>query len=941
MRWINSKLSDILHASSCCEYSLIAITETGIHSGVQNAEFMDVEKYIVMRCDRDYASSGLNRGGGVCLGISSILNPVNLDLKNLSDFKNFTLIDIVGARITVGIFSFYVFVLYIPPGMPHDTYTSLFEVLSSLYYLNDAHILILGDFNIPEYVKLLDCQEKNLTVLALNNFCQFFNLEQFNFIRNTNNRLLDLVLANFNCTVIEAPENIVTIDNHHPPLHIIFNAALKPLKNKVKSNKTFYNFKKADLVSLYQTIAAYDWTFLHHCDNASSAFQVFYEILYVFLDRYVPLMKASCRQYPPWYNSGLIKNIRKKHKLFEYYKSNRNPFVLEEFKQLRRQIKIDCERLYKAYCQAAEGDIKTNPSRFWNFVRRKKGINNLPTSMEYKSNQLTDGTCISEAFAEFFKDSYAPTDQNNDSPSHPPEDFTNNAIPLTLSCNQFTVDEVETALKKMKPKNTMGPDKIPAFLIHDCATVLAPPLTILYNLSLKTCVFPEVLKKSRIVPIHKKGNVCNVENYRPITIINNFSKVFESILYQPMFFHVKHMLTDRQHGFLKNRSTVTNLFCITQYIATAIDEHAQVDVVYTDFSKAFDKLDHKILVHKFNTFGFDTKLCNFLENYLTKRCQYVDFRGFASNEFVAPSGVPQGSILGPLFFNMYINDIGDNLSIPYLLYADDLKLYSIINNISDCVLLQNELEKIYQWCLKNKLHVNVSKCNVLSFSLKQEENMLEYEYSLNKSLLPRSDTFRDLGVIFDRKLSFTSHIQHLSSISYKTLGFVIRNTDVFRDTSTSILLYNAYVRSKMEYGSLIWAPYYAVHSDALERIQRRFLKCLAYREDGSYPDIGYPQFNLLERFSVKSLRSRRNTSENIFLHKLIHNNFDCSEILGMLQFHVPRVHSRHRDDFYVKTANTNVLKNSPLLRMCSQVNSLPSSLDIFSSSINSVKNVLS
>ena len=412
-------------------------------------------------------------------------------------------------------------------------------------------------------------------------------------------------------------------------------------------------------------------------------------------------------------------------------------------------------------------------------------------------------------------------------------------------------------------------------------------------------MYPDILKCSKIIPIYKKGEKNNIENYRPITIINNFSKSFEFLLYEPTFSYAKNRITEYQHGFFKGRSTTTNLFCITQYISDAIDANSQVDVIYTDFTKAFDTLDHNILCSKFQKFGFSKNLLLFFKSYLDNRQHYIDYFGQRSEKFVSTSGVPQGSVLGPLFFNIFINDITVDLGVNCLLYADDMKLYNKVDDINDSMTLQAALDKINVWCNLNKLQLNIKKCNVLTFTNKHQ--YIEFNYCLKDSELTRPPTFRDLGVTFDSKLSFNFHINTITNECFRTLGFIMRCSHDFNDINTSKLLYQSFVRSKLEYSSIIWSPHYNVHIQNIEKIQRRFLKTLCYKEDGVYPAIGFPHDILLDRFSLSSLETRRTISQQIFLFKLLHNVIDCAAILSLLSFRTPRPGSRHNSLFYLPT----------------------------------------
>lgn len=204
-----------------------------------------------------------------------------------------------------------------------------------------------------------------------------------------------------------------------------------------------------------------------------------------------------------------------------------------------------------------------------------------------------------------------------------------------------------------------------------------------------------------------------------------------------------------------------------------------------------------------------------------------------------------------------------------------------------------------------------------------------YDYHINDEILARQTTFKDLGVTFDKKLSFSNHIENIVTNTYKTLGFIIRNSNDFANNNAIKLLYFSFIRSRLEYACLIWNPHYSVHTNNLESVQRRFLKYLSFKQDGAYPAIGFSQEALLNRFSLTSLESRRELFSVSFLHKLCHGKLDCAELVGSLNFHVPRPASRQEQCFYLPTPRTNILKYSPLYNICSYYNNRQNDLDIF------------
>lgn len=928
MRGLNTKLSEMYQESFFHRFSVIAISETWLSGNVSDAEIFDTSFYSVFRCDRDFANTNLSRGGGVCLAVSTEYHPVDLKLKNITAFHNLHCVDIVGVKIRSNYFSCYIFTIYIPPNSPVDTYSDTFDAISSLLILYGSNMILLGDFNIPDFVNSMETSTSSNVICTLNEFMSLFALSQFNSTLNVNRRLLDLVLANFPCDVTQADDPIVRVDAHHPPLVISFTCCLPGQNNKNKTIGYYYNYKRADLVSLYQDLGSTDWNILNKCTDVDTAFALFYETLSFLLDKYVPLVRSHTRRFPPWYNSDIIKLIKKKDKCLQKFRRTGDMSSFNEYKSLRSTIKTKTSQEHKSHCQKIEGNIRSDSKNFWQYVSYKQRNHSIPSSMMYKDSSVDDYQNISNTFGEFFSESY----NASCAPKNIIDDTSSNN---TLLLGQLCEADIFRSLKKLKPKNTMGPDKIPAFLLHDCASVLSTPLTLLFNLALKNSIFPLKLKQSKIIPIFKKGDKSCIENYRPITICNNVSKVFEIALYKPIYSHVRNLLTQHQHGFVKGRSTSTNLFHITEFLSTALDNHLQVDVIYTDLSKAFDKLDHNILLSTLSSFGFPPNLVTFFRSYLANRTQYVECHGFKSSEFICSSGVPQGSILGPLFFCMFINNIIENINVRYLLYADDLKIFSIIESISDCETLQEAFKQVSRWCLNNKMLLNINKCEIVSFTTKR--NYISFDYAIEDKKIPRSNSFKDLGVTFDRELSFIPHIHNVISDASRMLGFIIRTSKDFSEPTTRTLLYFSFVRAKLEYCSIIWSPHYSIHIQNLERIQRKFLKFAAFKEDGVYPHIGFPQEELLRRFSVSSLEHRRITSELIFLHKILHGQIECADILQMFEFRTPRSATRLTQLFYPPAARTNLKKHSPLSRICNHYNEC-SNLDIFACNIATIKN---
>lgn len=294
--------------------------------------------------------------------------------------------------------------------------------------------------------------------------------------------------------------------------------------------------------------------------------------------------------------------------------------------------------------------------------------------------------------------------------------------------------------------------------------------------------------------------------------------------------------------------------------------------------------------------------------------------------------------MGPLLFTIFINDICQTINCRLLLYADDCKLFRRVDNLLDCKLIQNDLHEIQRWCDENCLPLNINKCKCMSFTRKKE--LIEFHYEIDNILLEKCVTFKDLGVTFDSKLSFVYHVSMVTAAAYKNLGFIIRNTKFFSDINSLKLLFNAFVRSKLEYASIVWSPGYDQHISSIEQVQRRFLKHLSFKLDQRYPDRGIPHSPLLLRFGLNSLSARRDFAGVVFLYKLLNNELDSLTLLSNINVHVPVVNTRTNNTFYLARPSSNALLFSPIFRICSIYMKFQKVVDIFCCNVACIKKVI-
>lgn len=837
--------------------------------------------------------------------------------------------------------------VYLPPPV---AVTALDNYLDkcSVGFDQNCSTIILGDFNLSGINWELNDDESYTTPnnygtcpmnSSLIDFMALNDIVQHNHIPNSKNKILDLVLSNThnNVTVKECTHPLRDIDELHPPLDISIATTVFINKTSQNTIKPKYNFRKANYEIINNELSDINWNNeFNDCSDVNYMVSKLYEILRNIIKSHVPFTPTfKYKNYPVWFSPSLVKMLKLKHKYHTKYKKHRNPLDKIEFNYLR----ADCERVmrkcYNDYIISLEILISKNPKYFWSHIKKKRNFSsNYPPTMSLNDVKGHSVDVISDLFAKYFSSVFEADDNV----------YSNiNADWIDTKCSMraihIEVNSVRRKLENLDLTKGAGPDNIPPQFIVKCAEQLSTPLFLIFNHSLLSGIFPEKWKEALIVPIHKNGKKDLITNYRPISILCTFAKVFESLVYTHIYNHVRNQLSPFQHGFMTKRSTNTNLFQYVDDVAVIIDNSGQVDAIYTDFSKAFDKVNHSILLEKLHQFDIEVPLLRWCSSYLNQRPSQVVIDGHSSNPFIASSGVPQGSILGPLFFNIFINEITNlfKYSTCYL-FADDLKIMRVINDVNDAELLQRDIDKLVYWCQINKMYLNISKCLHIKFTLKR--NIIPTQYHISGECLSEVSQTRDLGVELDTKLNFTKHIDQIIDAANKSLGFVLRNGKEFKKVSTTLLLYNSYVRSKLDYCSTVWCPTYKTHINRIERIQKKLLRHMSYRFRP--PNYVESYVDRAKYFKMQTLSDRRDMLGLCFLHQVMSGTVDSQFILNKFSLKVPsRLPRRPVALFSTRFSRTNLGKHSPTPRLTNLYNNLVrkvENLDIFGDSLPIFKN---
>ena len=512
--------------------------------------------------------------------------------------------------------------------------------------------------------------------------------------------------------------------------------------------------------------------------------------------------------------------------------------------------------------------------------------------------------------------------------------------------DQFIIPpgKVHSLLLSIGKHKACGPDGLSARIIHECATELAVPLEILCRLSVSQAVFPKVWKDANVIPIHKKGDKKNPNNYRGISLLPLCSKVLERVVCDSLLAHVLPSLPSSQHGFLPNRSCSSNLSVFLKHSWDSIQAGAQTDSIYTDYSSAFTSVNHILLLHKLQTsFNVTGRALSWIRSYLTNRRQRVVLDGVCSDWAPVRSGVPEGSVCGPLLFICLTADLPTLIQTNCIMYADDIKLYHRITSHSDIELLQADLNRLSTWSAAWRLKLNPAKCHVISFSLRKSPILATY--TLDGTTLQRRSEVRDLGVILDSKLTFAAHVDQTVAKANRMLGLIIRSMQLSRrysraafDHKTMLCTYYAHVRSIIEYGCVIWAGAAASHLKRLERVQHKFLMWLARYSDRRSDDLDY--LALLSHFKVRSIKSRFIQYDIMFLFHIHRGKLDNDVLVGAFGLAVPARRTRSSALWNTPRARVNTVQRCLFVRIPAACNSFllhDPTTDFFTGSSHSFK----
>ena len=773
---ISGKRAEMIHLCDSVKPDIILVSETKLEKSVKHSEFLPSAYTGHIRHDHT------KHGGGVMIIHRKDLV---IDEIELVDPKTPHHDHVVWAKLTVRNTSPIYIGSYYRSNSRNDKETipgliSSLDHIASLTKNNPkATVIVGGDFNVRdidwENQTVPEGAEHKPLCEAVVQVLQHHHLDQLQKTPTRQDSLLDLYCTN-KPGLVKSIHNIpgFTVNDHE---FLVIDSWFTPEKLK-KPPRKFYKWSKADWLRM--RVESHLWAdkLIEDCKHQTYSVQDLYTKFCThikdMLNKHVPQGLTRTRSDVPWLTRDLKRMCRKKRRFYNRAKKTGQTRHWSIYKECADKVKKDLRKAHWQHINnillAAEND--KNPKPFWNYIKSQNqdstGVAPLKSNNQLYSGAYDRASILSKQFKSVFTKDNA--ESKNTAPYGP-----------NYPCmSEFTITEfgVQKLLSAINPSKAGGPDEVPCRVLKELADELAPVLTHIFQQSIKSGEVPAEWKMQWVTPIYKKGPKCEAANYRPVSLTCVTSKLLEHIICTQIRGHLdKHgILSPFQHGFRARHSCETQLAVTFHDLADLNDQMHQIDIAILDFSKAFDVVPHTRLLNKLQFYGISSEVCNWIREFLSGRKQRIMVDGVFSQEESVDSGVPQGTVLGPLLFLLFINDITNGLSTGtrIRLFADDCLVYRPIRSIQDQLTLQSDLSSLEGWSNTWGMFFNPSKCNIISTRPKSK-NHLHHFYTLYGHILKEVDTAKYLGVLLASSLSWSPHIDAVANRANQKLGFIQRN----------------------------------------------------------------------------------------------------------------------------------------------------------------------
>ena len=869
----------MLDTTKCLEISthlreakidIAVLNETWLKNSVADSEFLHPDRYKVFRTDRSVRTHPPDptnptrfrrNGGGVLIAVRTDLQVSTKEIR----LKGGAEILAVEFTTTTGV-KFVVCTCYRVGtlGMAnHDIIMGQLKDLQRRRRL--SKIFLVGDFNLSGVNWSTLRGSPHIEQNFVDSFTDLGLAQCITSPTHCKGKTLDLLLTNSEASIADlvvGEQGSVCKSDHFP---ISFKINIKVSRNK-PIKRICYNFKNVGWDRLNHELRHTNWDGLLNSTEPEIGWKKFKDKLFEIADKHIKKAHVKTDGQDPWFDSECFDAYRKKMRLHK--DRNRSVAADLKFSLARKSFKsVVALKMRETLNESDDNALITK--KFWSYVKSKSASQRIPEFVSYNGVVRSKPEDQANLFNNFFFEQFSEASVYN--------------IDIDYSDDsRFDIDfdhrKIRKLLSNINANKAYGPDGIHGKLLKNCAVGLAYPLSLLFHSCYNIGTLPKEWKLGHVVPIFKKGDKHEVSNYRPISLTCLVAKILERIIKDELLSLTHGLVDDRQHGFLAEKSCATNLVGLCDSLALSLNDNIRTDVIYFDFAKAFDSVNHDLVLLKLkNKFGIDGRLLKFLTDYLRDRQQRVLVGGKFSALKNAQSGVPQGSILGPFLFVLFINDIPEGISpgTQLSLYADDTKIWRPIMTGADISRLQKDIEYLHDWSLQNKMNFHPNKCKVLSVAGRLMEHLsllsalpfFNFVYSLGGIPLDYIESEKDLGVLVTSTLDWKEQCSKALSKANQKLGMARRSCFFVIDSNRRRVLYLTLVRSQFEHCSIIWRPVTKTQTSCLEGLQKRAIKWILREEYMSYSQFTYIQ--KCRQLNIMPIEDRFDFLDLIFFFKIV------------------------------------------------------------------------
>ena len=823
VRSLLNKLHEIKKFLKNKNVQILTISESWLADSINSNEVY-IEGYNLFRQDRSYKINKKNkknkRAGGLCFYIR---DDIVVDINSLSSW-NRNCIDIEAMWVKCKFDSIKDLIIgnfYRPPkGNKTKFINYLIDLSNDIKTYHSTEMYLLGDINICLKNKdnvsnlLIDCMK----ICGLTQI-----IDKSTRLGNVRNSLLDHIYTNSK-NICNKGTGFINISDH-----MLIFCTRKKCNDKSK-DITFTGRKiNLNLIDNFKNdVGNHNWADIIEMNDSNLIWSTIEERLNTIADRYFPIKtlkkKNDCDK---WLTKELVELMNDRDKWLLKASKSGDANDKEEAHKMRNYVNRKLKKAKKEYFKnKIEINIKDS-KKLWSFINdlmpNKKNSNRIQilddSNTPFNLNEMPD--IINTFFNQVGKNN--PTEPSFPIGPIPEQNF---------NLQTVTVNQVTELIEKINTNKSSSIKNLPSKLLKEGFLMIPNILTFLFNKIIINSTIPDNWKKATIIPIKKTTNCTSPSDLRPISLLPLPSKLLEKLIYNQV---IKHLIQNKyldpnQFGFQKNKSTITTLTEFTDDIYTAIENNNLTASIFIDFTKAFDRINHKILLEKLKFFAFSDPTLKFFENYLSNRTQITLVNNHFSSPLQITHGVPQGSNLGPLLFLLYVNDI--NLAIKntnFKLFADDTTIYTSDTNIDNIINKLNiDLESINQWCVFNNMMINKKKTKLMIFGRNNKIKKCKKinEIKIDNTSVQQVTQYKYLGITLDEKLNFNTHINTMiRNVSHKM--YLLKRTNIYLTEKSSLMVYKSFILPLLEYGNILYMKSCNKLLDKLQRMQNQCLKvCL-------------------------------------------------------------------------------------------------------------------